>query len=235
MTQVRVTNPSGGKWAVIAGVVVALGAAGFWFAGSDEGTDATRVTEEAGASAPVGGASSGVVDNVFAKTEPSEQEAKAVLAQQKEAAQVIEAKPDMKPLVGPITERPDFVSPMEWAMLQGVVQQHANPDKELTRMVNFLRFMKQMEALDALPKTAVNASKRQVLTAQLIEDLPNRVKGGDLDIKDAQARLAEWLPEAVPDAQQRQARADVLNARMTEAAEAHAAAEAADMAAKQRQ
>lgn len=235
MSQVHVTSGSSSKWIVVGGVVVlALGAAAYWFMGSDEGGEPARVTDAA-SSAPSAAPQPSVPLTEFANPNPTVEEAQRAIDQQKEAAKVIEAKPDMKPLVGPITERPDFVSPMEWAMLQGVVQQHAQPDKELTRMVNFLRFMKQMEAYEALPKVAENAAKRQVLAAQLVEDLPNRVRGGDLEIKDAQARLAEWLPEAIPDPQQRQQRAEKIGQMMAEAADTYKAAEAAELAAKQRQ
>jgi hypothetical protein len=226
MSQVRVTSGSNTKWIGIAVAAVAVvGAAAYWFTGSEDVSDAARVTD-AGSSA-VTAPSPSVPETVFSNPNPSVEEAQAALAQQKEAAKVIEAQPDMKPITGPITERPSFVSPMEWAMLQGVVQQHAQPDKELTRMVNFLRFMKQLEALDALPKTAENAAKRKALASQLVEDLPNRVRGGDLEFKDAQGRLAEWLPEVEPDAQKRQERSDKVGKLLSEAAESYKAAEAA--------
>lgn len=227
MTQVHVTSGSSKKWIVIAVVVIALGAAAYWFTRSEDVVDAARVTDATGAFPPASGPS--VPESEFANPNPSIEEAEAAIEQQKVAAKVIEDQPDMKPIVGPVTERPSFVSPMEWAMLQGVVQQHAQPDKELTRMVNFLRFMKQMEALEALPKTPDNAAKRRVLTDQLVEDLPTRVQGGDLELKDAQARLADWLPEAEPDERQRQKRADAIGQRLIDAAEAYKAAEAATM------
>ena len=141
---------------------------------------------------------------------------------------VEEAQPDlMKPLKGPITERPAFVSPMEWAMLQGVVQQHVQPDKELTRMVNFLRFMKQMEAYEALPRTPDAASKRRAMADLLVEDLPARVEGGDLDFKDAQGYLSKWLVDAEPNEQTRQQRSEAIGKRLTAAAETYKAAQAA--------
>lgn len=226
MAQVHVTSNSGKKWIVIAGVaVVALGAAGYWFTQSEDGAEADRVVavDEASSGAAPAAALPGTE---FANPNPSPEESKAVLEQQKEAAKIIEAQTDMKPITGPITERPAFVSPMEWAMLQGVVQQHAQPDKELTRMVNFLRFMKQMEAYEALPRTPDNAAKRKSLANQLVEDLPNRVQAGDLDFKDAQGNLTQWLPDAEPDEQARQQRADAINKRMNAAAEAFKATQA---------
>jgi hypothetical protein len=139
-------------------------------------------------------------------------EAKAMVAQQEAAAKVIERQPDMKPIVGPVKERPPYVSQMEWAMLQGVAQQQSNPEKELTRMVNFLRYTKQMELWESLPKTPENASKRQVLATQLVDDLPTRVANGELDLKDAQSKLTAFLADALPDeGARRQRETDVLH------------------------
>lgn len=228
MSQVHVTSNSSKKWVVIAIVVAAAGAAGYWFTHSSDELGAERATDASSAPAAVETAS--VPSTEYSNPTPTVEQGMKAMDEQKEAAKVIEAKPDMKPITGPITERPDFVSPMEWAMLQGVVQQHANPDKELVRMVNFLRFMKQMEALDGLPKTPQNAAKRQVLTTQLIEDLPNRVLGGDLELKDAQSRLAEWLPESIANEQQRQKKSEEITKKITEAWDTYKKAEAAAQA-----
>lgn len=225
MAQVHVTSSSSKKWIVIAVGIVALGAAAYWFTRSEDPGEGARVTELG--TAPVVASDPSVPTTVYSNPNPTMQETQAALEEQKAAAKVVEEQPVFKPLTGPITERPSFVSPMEWAMLQGVVQQHANPDKELTRMVNFLRFMKQMELLESLPKSAQNAAKRQVLTAQLVEDLPARVQGGDLELKDAQARLAEWLPEAMPDEGARLKRMEAISKQLVEANDAYKAAEAA--------
>jgi hypothetical protein len=66
-----------------------------------------------------------------------------------------------------------------------------------------------------------------LLTNQLTQDLPNRVQQGDLEVKDAQARLSEWLLEAEPNEHLRQQRADAVGKRLVEAGEAYKAAEAA--------
>jgi len=234
MSQVQVTSSGASKkWIglTVAAVAVA-GAAAYWFTGSQDVSEAARVTDATDGQ-PVAAPMPTGPETVFSNPNPTPEEGLAALEEQRKAAKVIEAQPDMKPITGPITERPAFVSPMEWAMLQGVVQQHANPDKELTRMVNFLRFMKQMEAIEALPKTPDNAAKRQTLASQLAEDLPNRVRGGDLDLKDAQGRLNEWLAEAEPDAQTRQQRAERLNRQLSEAGDAYKAEEAAANAMRQ--
>jgi hypothetical protein len=148
-----------------------------------------------------------------------------MVAQQNEAAKVLADQPDMKPIVGPVKERPPYVSRMEWAMLQGVAQQQTDPDKELTRMVNFLRFSKQMELWEAMPKTPENAAKRQVLAAQLVDDLPSRVATGELDLKDAQGKLTAFLADAVSDPNVRRQREDAEGKRLQSASETYKANE----------
>jgi len=151
-----------------------------------------------------------------AAPEASSPDAAALVQQQMLAAKEIERQPDMKPLVGPIKDKPAFVSDMEWAMLQGAAQQHADPQQELTRLVNFLRFNKQLESWEGLPKSA-DAGRRQVLASQLLEDLPQRVANGEMELKAAQQTQAALLKDAVPDAQVRRQRAAQEARRLTQA------------------
>lgn len=228
MSQVHVTPGSNKKWAIIAGVVVALGAVvvAVMRTQSDTSIKAGGVSNAASAVAQGSPTASGMQD--FSTPEPTASQVQEVLKQQEVAAKEVENQPDLKPLKGPITERPSFVTPMEWAMLQGVMQQHAQPDKELTRMVNFLRFNKQTEALEGLPKTSEMAAKRKALALQLIDDLPERVKHGDYDLKGATTALATWLPDAVPNATERQKRSEEELKRLAAADEVYKAAEAAE-------
>ena len=85
-------------------------------------------------------------------TDAATEAAAAAKAQQEAAAQEILKQPEVKPIVGNVGEKPAFLSQMEWNMLKGVAQQNANPDKELTRLVNFVRFTKQLELWQALPE-----------------------------------------------------------------------------------
>lgn len=134
-----------------------------------------------------------------------------VQAQQEAAAQEILKQPEVKPIVGNVSEKPTFVSQMEWNMLKGVAQQQANPEKELTRLVNFVRFTKQLELWQALPEQT-DAAKRQILANELLADLPQRLMQEEFDLPAAQKLQAELLNDAVQDPQERQARA-VLEAR----------------------
>jgi hypothetical protein len=130
-----------------------------------------------------------------------------MLAQQQAAAKEIERQPAMKPLVGPIKERPAFVSEMEWTMLKGVSQQNPTPDAELTRLVNKLRFMKQLELWQSMAHSN-DLAKRQLLAEQLLDDLPQRVANADLDKPEAQKLQASLLKDAVSDEQVRKKRAE---------------------------
>jgi len=129
-----------------------------------------------------------------------------VQAQQEAAAQEILKQPEVKPIVGNVGEKPAFLSQMEWNMLKGVAQQNANPDKELTRLVNFVRFTKQLELWQALPEQT-DAAKRQTLANELLADLPQRLMQEEFDLPAAQKLQAELLNDAVQDPQERQARA----------------------------
>lgn len=148
----------------------------------------------------------------------TQQDMRVLVTQQAEAASHLTKHPGgVKPLEGPVTERPAFVSFMEWTMLQAVAKQHPTPERELTRMVNFLRFTKQLEAWEALPRSDSTLSQRELLANQLLQDLPHRVFHGDLSLKDAQDTQAQLLKDAVPDAEQRKVRARLEAERLIKA------------------
>jgi hypothetical protein len=130
-----------------------------------------------------------------------------VVAQQNHAAKELAQHPIAKPITGVVTERPSFVSPVEWLMMQGVAKQHATPDKELTRMVNLLKFNKQLELWQDMPKSA-DAAERQALANQLLDELPERVIHGDVDMPAAQKLQASLLTDAVADPDKRRVRAE---------------------------
>lgn len=109
------------------------------------------------------------------------------------------------PQEGPVRERPDYVSPLEWLMLQAVSRQHPNAEQELSRMVHFLRFNKQLERWEGLSAGDDPALKRN-LAAALIADLPGRVQQGDVSASAARTLLMRLLPDAEPDAGLREAR-----------------------------
>lgn len=90
----------------------------------------------------------------------------------------------MKPIIGPIEERPEFVSLIEWAMLKAVAHNHDDPVHELTRLVNFLRFSKQLEIWQAMTASADQAHRAELATG-LLTELAQHVANGDLDAAEA--------------------------------------------------
>jgi hypothetical protein len=123
----------------------------------------------------------------------------AINAAQRAAAKVVAEQPDMAPIVGPITARPAFVSPMEWDMLQGAAGQQAVPALALTRMVKALRFAKQLEWLQAQPQQ-VDLVRRQAMAEHLLVELPERLSSGDMDLAEAARLVPTLVTHAEPNA-----------------------------------
>lgn len=140
-----------------------------------------------------------------------------VMAGQSAAAKALAAQPAIQPIDGPVTDRPAFVSPMEWMVLKGTVSQHPHPERELTRMVNFLRFTKQMELLETLPRTAEAQPRRQALANELLADLPQRLLNDEMPMKDLRETQAMLLQDAESDHERRQARAQIEARRLERA------------------
>ncbi|WP_286744414.1 hypothetical protein, partial [Aquabacterium sp. UBA2148] len=90
-------------------------------------------------------------------------------------------------------------------VLQGVANQHANAERELSRMVHFLRFNKQLERWEGL-SAGGDPALRRALASALVTDLPARVGQGDLSASDARALLMRLLADAEPDVTLREAR-----------------------------
>lgn len=124
---------------------------------------------------------------------------------------------------GPVRERPDYVSPMEWMVLQGVANQHPNAEQELSRMVHFLRFNKQLERWEGL-NAGGDPALRHALASSLVTDLPHRVRQGDLSASDARSLLMRLLADAEPDVASREARMGDTMARIEGASRAAAQA-----------
>jgi len=224
MSQILLDSGSSKKWMAMLGVGMVAVVAAIWWARHSQESD--RVQDASPAAAQLAQQDSGAANGSQANGNRANLPPDPMLvAQQAEAAKVIEAQPDMQPIVGPVKERPAYVSVMEWAMLQGVSQQQADPAKELTRMVNFLRFTKQMELWESLAKTPETAAKRQVLATQLVDDLPTRVTNGELELKDAQSKLTAFLADAVSDPNMRRQREEAEDKRLLAANEAYKATE----------
>lgn len=211
MSQVQAARSAGKQWfALLALIGAAMAAVLWWWSHRDDAALSEPVTASAPAPEAV------ALDKPVASVQPPAAmpttEA-AMMAQQVAAAQVVERAPAMKPITGPVTARPEFVSEMEWQMLKGVAQQNPTPDAELTRLVNKLRFMKQLELWQSMEHSN-DMAKRQLLAEQLLDDLPQRVVNADLDKPEAQKLQASLLKDAVSDEQARKKRAEVESRRL---------------------
>ncbi|MBA4109094.1 MAG: hypothetical protein C0487_05830 [Leptothrix sp. (in: Bacteria)] len=208
MAQVQVARSAGKQWfALLALIGVAMAAVLWWWSHRDdaamgETVAATEPAPETQAVALIKTGAAAPQTAVMPTTDAG------LAAQQAAAAEVVARTPAMKPITGPVTERPEFVSEMEWSMLKGVAQQNPTPDVELTRLVNKLRFMKQLELWQSMEHSN-DLAKRRVLAEQLLDDLPQRVANADLDKPEAQKLQASLLKDAVSNEQERKKRAEM--------------------------
>ena len=67
--------------------------------------------------------------------------------------------------------------------MNGVASRHETPDLELVRLVNLLRFNKQMEALNK----ATDDSVRTKLAEAILRQMPERVSNKEMSIERAQS------------------------------------------------
>lgn len=197
LSTARRATPGRMKWRLAAGAVVALVVGTLWRAEEAPPTPEPPEVSLTG-SAPVTFAppSAGLSDGGT--------ELAALKAELSTAAIAIDRSLG-PPVEGPVRQRPDYVSPMEWMVLQGVANQHDNPEQELSHLVHFLRFNKQRERWESLP-AASEPTLRRALAASLLADLPVRVRQGDLSPADARALLMRLLPDAEADAGRQEAR-----------------------------
>jgi hypothetical protein len=125
------------------------------------------------------------------------------VAQQNTAARAAAAAADEQPLRGPIRQRPDFVSPLEWQALTTVAGAHGDSDEELTRLVNRLRFVKQKERWRNLHDAGADPAQRQALAERLLADIPAQVRSGSLDLAGAQRLQLALLGDLIADPDRR--------------------------------
>ncbi|MDF1781248.1 MAG: hypothetical protein P1U67_08140 [Alcanivoracaceae bacterium] len=130
-----------------------------------------------------------------------------VTAMQLHAAEMAGKNIDQPEYVGVVSERPDFISPVEWYVVNGVADRSPNPEKELTRLVNNFRFIKQMELWEALSgSTGSEKSKRNEIAEHLLNSLPARLSAQDMDKSQAQRIQLTLLSDLEPDPKIRQKR-----------------------------
>lgn len=221
MAQIRVTPARHPAWTMALGAGALAIAAGAWWA-SDVITGSSPAQGQAVVQVPAGAQASGADAAASEPATVAAQIVAKVVAEQNEAAQevaqqVARQTDALPPIVGPVKSRPSYVSLMEWSMLQGVAQQSVRPEQELNRLVNFLRFNKKVELYEGLP---AQASQRMAMADQLVHELPERVRLGEMDLKESHRLLDVMLQDAVPDGQARAKRQKAEQALLKAAAKA---------------
>ena len=106
-------------------------------------------------------------------------------AQQHDAAAAALQAIHQPPASVPLRQRPAYVSRLEWQILRQVAAGHAQPEQELVRMVNFLRFSKQLEWWQDNSQS-VDRQLHEQVAGHLLEDIPERVRHQDMSASDAQ-------------------------------------------------
>jgi len=102
-----------------------------------------------------------------------------------------------------VRERPEYISPAEWLIINAVAERHVTPDDELVRLVNLMRFNKQREAL---AKTDSDVTRKQLAEA-LLNQIPARAQNQELTKERAQAMQLDMISQLYSDKADIRARA----------------------------
>ncbi|MEO1902081.1 MAG: hypothetical protein ABGX87_10035 [Alcanivorax sp.] len=183
------------KWSGLLLVILVVGAAALWW-------PLPGAREAANGAAPDTAATPGDAPPAEQGDDPYPELAR----QQEQAARAVELQLGEPELSGPVSERPDFVSPLEWQVLKSVAAGKADDDRELTRLVNRLRFAKLREHWATL-KGSQRVEKRHAIARQLLDDIPRRVDQREMDVSQAQQLQQQLLADLISDPERRRQRA----------------------------
>lgn len=146
----------------------------------------------------LGSAAARAEEPAAAASQPQAASAATGDEQLREAALAVEQQIGVPPFNGPVAVRPPFVSEMEWTALRQVASQREGSERELTRMVNHLRYMKQLDLWRHAP-ASLPVAKREALVKQLLDELPMRVANSEMDRPMATKLQAELVEKLVAD------------------------------------
>lgn len=127
--------------------------------------------------------------------DPEQMDPADIARQQEEAMQAALATDNKSAPAGPITQRPGYVSPLEWQILKSVAREHPDSEAELTRLVQYLRFSKQLESWQS-PTQGMTEQQHEQLGWQLLTAIPHHVQQQNLSAHHAhevQTLLLEHL------------------------------------------
>ena len=124
--------------------------------------------------------------------------------QQQQIAQQVAAAP-LLVMPDDLSVRPDFVSEIEWAMLQGAANNAPDPQASLRQLVNTLRFNKMLEHWQRLSPQD-SSDQRQRLAQQLLADLPAQSQQVGWPEQEWRLLQAQLVDEVEPNVALREAR-----------------------------
>ncbi len=122
--------------------------------------------------------------------------------------------------------RPSDFSPEDWAALQDAVSRSPNPRVELERVVKYVRFQKAFERWQSLQDSPDNLGRRY-LAQKLIDEVPERLKQGEVTFGEAMLLMSALVADIEPDEAVRQQRLEKLQSVLTDAAPRAEAAQSA--------
>lgn len=150
-----------------------------------------------------------------AATPPATDSATIATSQHQAEQAVIRETVSSIPDTVDVTQRPAYASEMEWQVLQGIAQQHANPEQELARLLRKLHFSRRLELWHAMNDPA-QVPQRLRLATQLLEAIPMQVASHDMDIFEARKLQATLLDTLIADPVLRAERIDTEARRLTQ-------------------
>lgn len=128
--------------------------------------------------------------------------------------------------------RPSDFSPQDWAALKSAMAQTAKPEAELKRVVAYLRFQKGFEQWQNLRESS-DMARRQQLAASLVDQLPERLRQGEVTMGEALMLASALWTDLEPNEDKRKVRLEEVQAVLASAAPQPDAAQQAREAAQQ--
>lgn len=101
--------------------------------------------------------------------------------------------------------RPADFSVEEWSALKEAMKQSTQPEAELKRVVAYLRFQKRFDQWQGLRDSPDVGLRRQV-AASLVEQVPERLKEGEVTMGESQLLLSALWADLEPDEARRRLR-----------------------------
>jgi hypothetical protein len=108
--------------------------------------------------------------------------------------------------------RPADFSPQDWTALKQAMAKTANPRAELDRVVRYLRFQKGFAQWQALREASGDEALRHKLASRLLEQVPERLKQGEMTYGEAMVLNSALLEDLEPDDAQRKQRLEQAQA-----------------------